>query len=301
VTTYIPLCFNWNVPWLNKLLQRSERKARRHQEAQFQALLPANKCNDDTYLVSFPKAGVTWLSFLIANTNLRLSNYLAYATSWNIHDYVPDIHVTRNVSARALPVPGCRFIKSHADFNPYYYKVVYLVRDPRATLISYYDMATKLAWFHGPMDEFLASEKFGIMAWVRHVEGWITLRDPATRINFIRYEDLKKNPVDVLTRLYRLFGVDADRAVLEAVVTQSSFARMKADEEFYKEQSQERNPAFQFMRRGEASGFSQELSPAQIARIESGTKEWMKLFGYECIESAENEDGISKGSKRGHE
>ena len=283
MTIHIPLCFNWIVSWLNKLLRRSERRERRKKEAQLRTLLPANPGNDDTYLVSFPKAGVTWLSFLIANTNLKLSNYSAFATSWNIHDYVPDIHVTRHLSPRALPVPGCRFIKSHADFHPYYSKVVYLVRDPRATLISYYDMATKLDWFHGSVDEFLASDKFGTMAWVRHLESWITRRDPGTRINFIRYEDLKKNPVAVLARLYRLFGVEADRAVLEAAVAQSSFANMKADEEFYQEASHERNDDFKFIRKGEAAGFSQELSPEQIARIESGTKEWMKLFGYECV------------------
>jgi hypothetical protein len=274
------------VSWLNKLLQRSERRERRKKEAGLRTLLPAVQCNDDTYLVSFPKAGVTWLSFLVANTNLKLSNHPVHATAWNIHDYVPDIHVTRHLSPRALPVPGCRFIKSHSDFNPYYYKVVYLVRDPRATLTSYYDMATKLDWFRGSVDEFLASEKFGIAAWVRHVESWVTQRDPGTRINFIRYEDLKKKPADVLARLYRLFGVNADRAVLDAAVAQSSFAEMKADEDFYKELSQERNTAFKFMRKGETAGFTNELSPAQIARIEDGTREWMERFGYDRVQSA---------------
>jgi hypothetical protein len=287
------------VSWLNKLLKRSERIERRKKESRLQTLLPAVPFSDDTYLVSYPKAGVTWLSFLIANANLKLSKSLICATSWNIHDYVPDVHVTRHISTRPLPVPGCRFIKSHADFHPYYYKVIYLVRDPRATLISYYDMATKLNWFQGSVDEFLGSEKFGIAAWVRHLESWVTQRDPATRINFIRYEDLKNSPVEVLERLYRLFGVDADRTLLEAAVAQSSFAEMKADEDFYKELSQERNSAFKFMRQGEAAGFARELSRAQITRIENGTWEWMKQFGYErvkpeAVKKAENEQLAQK-------
>jgi hypothetical protein len=267
------------VSLFKNFFNRSQRRERRRKEARLRALTPATSFSDDTYLVSFPKAGVTWLAFLIANTNLLLTHDQRQATCWNIHDFIPDIHTSRHLSNPILA--GVRFIKSHSEFHPDYHKVIYLVRDPRATLASYYDMATKLNWFSGSMDEFLASEKLGVDAWVRHLDGWINQRGTDTRINFIRYEDLKKNPLDVLERLYRLFGLTVERTILETAVARSSFAHMKADEDFYKELSFDPHNTFKFMRKGEANAFSGELSPAQITFIENKTGDWMKLFKYE--------------------
>jgi hypothetical protein len=230
--------------------------------------------------VSFPKSGSTWFSFLLANVNLQLNDMPREVTWWNLREFIYDIHEGRDLPASPFAVPRGRFIHTHSEFNHAYRRVIYVVRDPRDTLISYYDMASKLDWFHGSMDECLASDTFGIEAWIRHVEGWVRKHTVASRIHFIRYEDLKVDPVAVLDRVYRLYGIAVEQEMLEKAVARSSFNAMRELEADYRKHSFDCETTFQFMRKGRTGSFREELTEAQTARIEERCAEWMKLFNY---------------------
>jgi Sulfotransferase domain len=87
---------------------------------------------DDTFIVSYTRSGNLWTRFLVANlvhpnTEIRLSN---------IEQLVPDTTVCSNRALKRTPRP--RFIKSHNDFDHRYKKVLYIVRDPRDVMLSYY-------------------------------------------------------------------------------------------------------------------------------------------------------------------
>jgi hypothetical protein len=265
---------------IRKIITRRERIKRREAAAVLERYRPLSPSSDDTYLVSYPKAGITWFSFLLANANLLINRQPVQATWWNIREYIFDIQESRQVPPNPLALPRGRFIHSHSEYNPTYHKVIYLIRDPRDTLVSYYDMTTKLDWFRGTMDEFLDSELWGIPAWIRHIEGWVRKHGPISRVYFIRYEDLKNNPVEVLTRIYRLFGLQLEPGLLETAVERSSFAAMRASEVEYRQHSYDLGPEFQFMRKGVAGGFVDEITTPQIAHIEKQCAEWMKLFNY---------------------
>lgn len=259
-------------PW--KLKKERARREKAHLR-NISVTASAPSCAD-TYLVEFPKSGVTWLSFLIANINLRLNGRQDHVTWWNIHDFVPNIHASRDLSP-PLSRPGGRFIKSHCEYNPQYCKVIYLVRDPRDVMVSYYDMMTKLQSFSGSMDEFLESDKYGPSSWIRHVDSWIKRQTPC--IQFIRYEDLKVRPFEVLERLYSLFGVIVDEVLLKEAIKCSSFAAMRREEEFYKEGSLEQHK-FSHVRKGLCQDFKSELTASQIFLIEKKCTPCMKIFGY---------------------
>src|SRR5262249_53515567 len=134
---------------------------------------PVDHLRSDLYLVEFPKSGITWLSFLVANVNLLLSGRGDQeATFFNIHDLVPDIHVGRQLGPPATLKPGYRIIKSHNSFNPLYYKVVYLARDPRHVMPSYHAFLRELGHRDWSLEEMVRDPTFGIRAWCRHVHGW---------------------------------------------------------------------------------------------------------------------------------
>jgi hypothetical protein len=264
---------------IRKIITRRDRIKRREAAALLEAQRPRTLSSDDTYIVEYPKSGSTWLSFLIANVNLQINNIPAQATWWNIREYVFDVEFNRDLPANPFVLPHGRFIHTHSLYQRAYTRVLYLIRDPRDTLVSYYDMGTKMKVFKGSMDDFLLST-WGIPSWNGHVESWIRNHSTLDYIQFIRYEDLKTNPVEVLSRIYKLYGLTVDQSVLETAVERSSFQNMRQSEAFYREKSYDLGSTFQFVRKGVSGGFSEGLTSAQIALIEERCAEWMKVFNY---------------------
>ena len=265
---------------LRKMADRPARMERRRRRESLESLVPLNPSSDDTYIVAFAKSGGTWFSFLLANVNLLINQMPQTATWWNIRDYIFDIHESRHMPPSPFSHPRGRFIHTHSEFNPRYLRVLYLIRDPRDALVSYYDLTTKFGWFKGTMDEFLDSPKFGIAAWVRHVGSWVHQHTDLNRIHFVRYEDLKSEPLEVLDRIYRLYGQEVPPEMLKKAVQRSSFESMRKSEADYRKYSYDLGSTFVFVRKGRAGGFGEELTPAQIARIETECAEWMKMFNY---------------------
>ena len=103
---------------------------------------------DDTFIVSYPKSGNTWMRFLIGN--YLTGNECSFE---NCHLITPDIHMNPEQCEK---IDRPRFIKSHAPFLPQYPKVVYIVRDVRDVVVSYYHHALK----HGSREESTSLEYF---------------------------------------------------------------------------------------------------------------------------------------------
>lgn len=267
---------------VNKLFGQVKNKLR---ERTYKKLLPINPQHDDLYLVEFPKSGVTWLSFILANINLKKSKINKKINFYNINDFVHDIHQTRDIRLEPLPVPGFRIIKSHSEFNPYYYKIVYLIRNPKSVVVSYYHFLRKLKRFHSSLSEFVKNEKFGISAWQKHVESWLYKSRPAQRIMFVRYEDLIDKPVDVVKKLYSsFFGVNVENEIIKESLDLSSFERMKKLEVSQYEcdlrySRTDRFSDFKFVREG-AKNKGEELTKKDMLFINNKVGNLLKIFEY---------------------
>jgi len=194
--------------------------------------LPKNPSHDDIYIVEFPKSGITWLQFIIGNIELKLAGiYDEYVTYYNHHKYIPDIHNIRNSHIRRFLKRT--FIKSHSEYNPYYYFVIYLIRNPIDVMVSYYNFLL----YHGynlSFEVFIKNKNFGIKAWKRHVLSWWYRKVKAQRIHFIKYENLLKNPVYEISELYKNLGVNIDENIIKNAVEKSKLEIMKQSEEHYK-------------------------------------------------------------------
>ena len=185
--------------------------------------------SDDLFLVEFPKSGVTWLSFIIANLINDISSVEAEVNFFNIIDFVPDVHMC-SIEHRepAGCFPGYRILKSHAAVNPFYCKVVYLWRDPGDVLLSYYRMNVGLGVYKKSFSSFVKSRKFGALAWRRHVEGWLKKSYIGTRMHFISYEDLVENPGVQISAIAKSCGwTKASIQSIQRSLDKSSFPEMK--------------------------------------------------------------------------
>ena len=87
---------------------------------------------DDIFLVSYPKSGNTWLRFLLAYCLFDIEP--GRVNFHNIENFIPDMYV--NWPNRNLARP--RIIKSHEKFTKNYPRVIYLYRDGRDVMVSYY-------------------------------------------------------------------------------------------------------------------------------------------------------------------
>lgn len=242
--------------------------------------LPEHPLHDDLYIVSFPKSGTTWLNFLMANIHLKMSGSNQAVTFYNINDFIPDILQFRSLKETILPFPGHRVIKSHAEFNPLYKKVLYLVRDPRDVMISYFWFLKNLGEFQEGLSHLVRSPVYGIEAWCRHVKGWVEQTPASTSIEFLRYEDLKKDAGGVLTRIYTLLGHQIPPDILEQALQLSSFENMKKLEQYYNYGGDFRFPGLEFVRKGQSGAFTAELAARDLDFINQQAAPWLAMFGY---------------------
>ncbi len=189
---------------------------------------------DDVFLVSYPRSGNIWVRFLLANL-LDCETPASFATTWQI---MPDIYKKTNRQLAKLPRP--RFIKSHEPFDSRYNKVVYIVRDPRDVLISYYHFHRKFQLIDDghPIerygDDFLVG-RLPYGSWGEHIGGWIDARKGDDDFLMVRYEDLLSYGPETVRKICSFVGISANQSAIDRALRLSSAERMRALEE--KEQS----------------------------------------------------------------
>ena len=197
--------------------------------------LPCNPKHDDIYLVEYPKSGVTWLSTIIGNINLIESDQKQQITYFNLHQYIPDIHTSRELSEFPLwSFPNCRFIKSHDVYNHNYNFIIYIIRDPYRVMNSYYNFMKNLNSFNGDFDEFVLSKKFGIDAWLNHINSWLTKGVTNQKIHVIKYENLLNNPFNEIKILYKNLGLKVNDETIKKSISLGDISSMQSNEELHK-------------------------------------------------------------------
>jgi hypothetical protein len=194
-------------------------------------LTPSTRIASDIYLVSYPKSGNTWLRFLVANA-LKLHYESERSVNFfSISDIIPDVQISRNISLNpafddnTLP----RIIKSHCAYNPYYKRIVLLVRDPRDVMVSYYFHLMS----HGTIpsslkfSKFIRSYRFGVKTWERHTNSWLKNRVNGQNLHIFTYENLSESTSETLYRILDLIGFSISMDLIEKAVQISSFENMK--------------------------------------------------------------------------
>lgn len=176
----------------------------------------------DVYIVSYPRSGNTWLRFLVANM-AHPSLDIDYG---NIENVVPDIYVTSEVQLRKMSRP--RILKSHESFDPRYKKVVYIVRDPLDVALSLFATLKRVNKdFDFSFSNFVTRHIEGEFdawfgSWDQHVNSWIHQQSVGKDLHLIRYEELTRNPVEVLSDLAEFLGYSQEKNVIERAIARSS-------------------------------------------------------------------------------
>lgn len=206
-------------------------KIRRLRQLLYNSYLPPNPMHDDIYLVEFPKSGVTWLQHLIGNIELQLAKKNEIITFYNFHKYLPDIHQLKGANIQRHFERT--FIKSHSLYNPYYYFVIYLVRNPYDVMVSYYNFLLHKG-YEKTFESFVKDKRVGILAWRKHVSSWIHKKIEAQRMMIIKYENLISSTRQELKNIYLNLGLDLPEEIIKNAIQSSTIENMRRSEEHYR-------------------------------------------------------------------
>lgn len=247
---------------------------------------------DDTFLVSYPKSGNTWTRFLVANL-IHRDEPVTFA---NIERIVPDnVKNTRKQLAR---IPRPRIVKSHEYFDCRYKKVIYIVRDPRDIVVSYYHfhLKTRVIEDGFPLDQyvarFLLGEVDGYASWNENVVSWLATREGSSNFLFFRYEDMMQNPVAELRKIAAFLGLKRSEEELARAVERSSADRMRELEKKEADvwiNTKKTRKDIPFVRTATTGGWKQTLPANLAAEIESAWGPTMLKLGYALSTIGEND------------
>jgi len=235
------------------------------------------------WIASYPKAGNTWVRFLMADL---LAGPIADAAQ--VETLIPDTHKAPR-DGPALH-RGAAFYKTHR--LPAAHRLapgnsagaLYVVRNPLDLFCSC------LRYQPGEAADFLfrvataggvpayAERGFGTL--LEHVDAWLNAPIPVLAV---RYEDLASDPIRVVADIAKRLRVPKTPVQIAATVRRCSFKAMQAMEEAGGEgpfDEPDRPAGLRFMHRGRVGGFRELLSDTEIDMLASSFADVMERLGY---------------------
>src|SRR6266496_563002 len=148
----------------------------------------------------------------------------------NIDNYVADIY---RCAASLKDRQGRRYIKSHDLCYDLYPKLIYMYRDGRDALVSYYHYAVGKKRFAGKFADFLLSSfatKFS--SWREHVQGACDFASKhPDRILMLRYETMLEDPLAGASNISAFLELSCNDQTIAKAVELSSFDQLKTMEQ----------------------------------------------------------------------
>ncbi|XP_039013451.1 flavonol sulfotransferase-like [Hibiscus syriacus] len=261
----------------------------------------------DIFLASFPKTGTTWLKALVfATVNRTRYGFSDHPLlTANPHDCFPflDAYLHENdpsfLELDASPTP--RLLSTHL---PYALlpdsmivnrssRFVYIYRDPKDVLVSKWNFLSKLRPKELP--PFSLEEAFELFCqgishygpyWDQVLGYWKASSEFPENILFLKYEDLKEQPLAVVKRLGEFLGYpfsleEENKGVVEDIVKLCSFENLsnlevnrKSVHKFSRDSLVDNR---HFFRKGIVGDWKNCLTDEMIKRLNQITSD--KLFG----------------------
>ncbi len=256
---------------------------------------------NDVVVAAFGKSGRTWLRVLLSRVYFLTHGVsedprLSFGRSSRRDPTQPTIFFTHDNYIKDYTGNS----DSKADF--YDRRVLLLVRDPRDVTVSQYFQwkhrmkRKKTRVNHYPpkgtevsIYDFLMNPRYGLVRCIDFLNLWADELDRISNLLVVRYEDLRSEPVKILSEIVAFLGTDAKPEVIEQAVEHASVENMRKLESantslFAGGRMKPGNPdnADSFkVRRAKVGGYRDYLSDEEVAQVDAFVEKHLRpAFGY---------------------
>ncbi len=198
----------------------------------------------------------------------------------NINQIIPGLHKNQAyINTMTTETP--RLIKSHFSYFECYPKFIYVYRDGRDVMVSYYWFLVGREKFDGTFSEFLRrvnDQNFG--SWQDHIlRAMAYVEQSSASVLFLKYEDMLNAPTQAGLQIADFCDIPASEAHIRTAVEKSSFHRLKEAEENYGGPDVEQNK-LTFFRSGQAGQWRELFSEADLDYFMTEAGAALRQLGY---------------------
>ncbi|XP_004646587.1 sulfotransferase family cytosolic 2B member 1 [Octodon degus] len=196
-----------------------------------------NVQDEDIFIVTYPKSGTTWMIEILSL--ILKDGDPSWIHSVPIWERAPWCETVMSAFS-LLDQPRPRLLSSHLPVHIFpkaafasKAKVIYLARNPRDVLVSFYHYSKIAQQLKDPgtpdqfLQDFLKGKvQFG--SWFDHIKGWIRMQGKENFL-FLTYEELQQDLRGSVQRICEFLGRPLGEEALGSVVAHSAFGAMKAN------------------------------------------------------------------------
>lgn len=226
---------------------------------------------DDIFIASYPRSGTTLMQMMLYQLSTDGSMNFKH-----ISQHIPYFERAFAYGADFEDMPSPRIFKTHLPYKsmPRQGRMIYIARDGRDVAVSYYHFQRTHNQYRGEFPDFFQKFVRGKLhpySWFKHVKGWGKHRHDSN-VLFLHYEDLINDLGGCALKVADFCGFKVDPRRLPQIVEACSFDYMKKYEEKFDHLTQllmdEGVKKNSFIRKGQAGGWKELLSPDEAALFE---------------------------------
>jgi hypothetical protein len=226
----------------------------------------------DVHLTGYPKSGNTWMQNLIVGLVYGIP--LERVPLSLVDELVPG---RRRRFYRRFATP--MYFKSHQLPQPNMRRVIYVLRDGRDAMVSYYHYLHALHTDAPDWLELVQNPKIFPGLWHQHIEAWLTNPHGADML-MVKYEDLKRDTIHEAERLCAFLSLTRDHAEIRRVVDDTHFDRMRQREREFGSHIPGWSSEKAFVRQGQVGGYAKEMPAEALAAFLALAEPTLKKLGY---------------------
>ncbi|MCC9599899.1 sulfotransferase domain-containing protein [Stieleria sp. JC731] len=223
-----------------------------------------NTSDEDVFVAGYPKSGNTLLQHCIAHLIHGLNESAGRTL---VHLTVPDVHA----NSHYFRLQDRCFFKTHDLPKKHHRNVIYIVRDGREAMLSYYHMLRNMGHDVSHSDVYLGQlEVFGGQ-WHTHVASWESNPFNANLL-WLRYEDMKFDKPNQLRRICEFLELERSKQEIAEVARLTSFEHMQQVErrsDWVRQNMVVFKKPGGFVRRGAIDSYREEVAPELVSAFES--------------------------------